>query len=283
MSRTTRPIRSTPATIRRRGLLAAGVAALAAAVALPALPSVAATDAAQPAAANGGPGWVRLAHLSPDTKAVDVRVSSLSGDTTLFTLSGVAYGAVSPYRQLPGGTYTVTMVPSGKSMASKPLLSAAVKVQTGKASTVAAFGSNRRLKLTTFNDDLTQPAAGTARVRLIQASTKVSSVDVSTVQGTAIANKALAGTATGYAAVPAGSWTLALTSSKLKNTSQVDLAPGSVSTLLVLDDTKGLTVRPVLDSAATAAAPVGGVNTGGGYLASKGLTGPIRAVELEGR
>ena len=272
--------------IRRRGLLAVGIAALAVAAVAGTAPAFAAPGSTGPVAAPAapaGPGWVRLAHLSPDTKAVDVRVSSLSGDSTLFTLAGVAYGAISPYEQLPGGTYTVTMVPAGMSMDSKPLLSAAVKVQTGKAATVAAFGSNKKLKLKTFSDDLTPPAAGTARVRLIQASTKVSSVDVSTVQGTTIAKNAQAGTATSYAAVPAGNWALALSGKKVSSSSQVDLIPGSVSTLLVLDDSKGLTLRPVLDSAATAAAPVGGINTGGGYLASKGLTGPLHSMVVETR
>lgn len=268
-----------PRTAPRRLLIAVGIAAVTAVAAIaPTISSTAATTAA-----TGAPGWVRLAHLSPDTTSVDVKVSSSSGQSTLFALNGVAYGAVSPYEQLPGGSYTVTMVPAGSSASTSPLLSAVIKVTPGTASTVAAFGSNRKLTLKTFTDDLTPPPAGSARVRLIQASTKVPTVDVLTAQGLSIAKSARAGSATSYASVPAGNWSLAISGRKVSQDAQVDLAAGTVSTLLVLDDPDGLTIRPVLDSAATAAAPVGGVNTGGGYLASKGLTGPLKATTIDAR
>ena len=48
----------------------------------------------------------------------------------------------------------------------------------------------------------------------------------------------------------------------------MDVAAGSVTTLFVLDTADGgLTILPILDSAAAAVVPVGGVQTGGGWLA----------------
>lgn len=263
-------ITSVPRPVRRALTLVTAAALLLGAAAVS--PSLAASAA--PAATQTGPGWVRLAHLSPDTRSVDVRLTAFGGSTVLYELDNVSYGSVSPYQQLPGGSYTVTMVPAGSTSWKKPMLSSAITVTTGKAATVAAFGSNTKLAVKSFSDDLTAPQAGTARVRLIQASTKVRSVDVSTSTGMPVAENALAGSATGYAAVPAGAWTLKLKAKRITGTSPLNLAAGSITTLLVLDSSSGIVIRPVLDSAAVAQAPVGGVNTGGGWLATRELLKP---------
>lgn len=222
--------------------------------------------------ASSTDGWVRVAHLSPDTKSVDVRISALSGGTTLYELDNVAYGAVSKYMSLPAGLYTVAMVPAGSSAALKPMISASVQVAVGKASTVAAYGLHKKVKVKIFTDDLTTPGAGQARIRLIQGSAKVSEVNVATSTGVTVASDAKAGTATGYAQIAAGPWMLKLTAKKLSQQAAVSLTDGSVTTLLVLDSTGGrLALQPVLDSAAVGAAPVGGVQTGGGYVALHSL------------
>ena len=229
-----------------------------------------ATPAAAPApVATGSAGWLRVAHLSPDTKSVDVRVTALMGGASVYDLDSVKYGAVSSYRSMPAGVYTIAMVPAGSKSSAKPMLSASVAVVAGKAATVAAYGLNKKLTLKVFTDDLSTPAAGQARIRLIQASTRTSSIDVKTATGISIAENAKSGTATGYAEVAPGPWVLTLTGKNVRSIEPVTLANGSVTTLLVLDTTGGgLFVRPIVDSAAVGAAPVGGVQTGGGFLAS---------------
>jgi hypothetical protein len=246
---------------RRRGVLAAGVAAalVAAAVGL---------AAPQSASAATDTGWLRVGHLSPDTKGVDVQLSSLSGGKTVFELDNVEYGQVSKYQSLPGGTYVLSMR-AANAPKSTPVISEDVTVSSGKASTVVAYGKNADLKTAAFTDDLQQPGDGKAKLRLVQAATSAKSVDVTTSTGTPVAKDAQFGQATQYATVDAGKWALDVSGGSQKGTADVDLAGNTVSTLFVLDDSSGdLTVVPVTDAAGTAATPVGGVQTGGGGTAA---------------
>jgi len=227
-----------------------------------------AAEVAAPMEAAANTGWIRLGHLSPDTKAVDVRLTALSGGDVLYELDNVTYGAVSPYTAMPAGIYTVSMVPAGSPMGSEATISTSVKITEGASVTVAAYGTNNDLSVQLYNDDLTAPADGKARIRLIQASTVTDTVDVSTSTGIAIADGAVAGSSTNYAEVDAGEWSLNLTGENVADDATVDLATGSVTTLFVLDTAeKGLTILPVLDSAAVGEVPVGSVPTGGGFLA----------------
>ncbi len=254
---------------RARPLIALAAIVAALTVAAPSV-AMAATDAPSqtvPTAA-GGTGWLRLGHFSPDTKAVDVHVSALRGGTVVFKLSDVSYGDVSAYTPLPDGDYTVSMVAAGSDDWANPAISGTVSVSPSTATTVAAYGPTADLQLQSFADDLTAPSAGNARIRLIQASTITPTVDVQTSTGVLIADDARSGSATSYAEVPAGTWTLELTGKGVKDTVDVTVAPGSVTTLFVLDTADGgLTIQPVLDSAAAAVVPIGGVQTGGGWLA----------------
>ncbi|NQX12620.1 DUF4397 domain-containing protein [Microbacteriaceae bacterium VKM Ac-2855] len=245
-------------TLARVGIVAAATAVFGLAAATPA--------AAAPAVANEG--WVRVAHLSPDTKQVDVRLTALAGGGTVFELDGVGYGAVSDYWTLTPGTYVVSMVPAGAPATTAPVIQQSVDVVAGTPLTVAALGKNADLSTTVFTDDLTAPADGQARIRVIQASTTARTVDVSTTTGMAIASDATAGSATAYTSVPAGPWTLDLAAATATSSSAVDLASGSVASLFVLDDASGgLTVKSVVDSAGIGAVPIGGIQTGGGATA----------------
>ncbi|MEJ1154689.1 DUF4397 domain-containing protein [Microbacterium marmarense] len=223
------------------------------------------------AAAPADPGgWARVAHLSPDTKSVDVQMTALAGGAVVYELEDVAYGAVSEYIPLAEGTYVVSMVPSDAADDAEPIVQQSVDVSAGGPVTVAAYGKNADLQTVVFNDDLSAPQQGEARVRVVQASTVEPTVDVDTAEGASIARSVPTGVATGYAAVPAGSWDLELTGSSDVSTVTVDLLAGSVSTLFVLDTADGsLTARAVTDSATLADMPVGGINTGGGGAANQ--------------
>lgn len=257
---------------RRTGLAAAaagviaGVALLAPSAAS-ATPTETVRDRAV-TAVSADAGWLRLGHFSPDTKAVDVRVSALSGGSVVLELSDVGYGDISPYQEFAAGSYTVAMIPSGSNDWSKVAISDTVTVTGAAATTLAAYGPSAELQLKAFSDDLTGPAAGNARLRVIQASTITPTVDVKTSTGVTIASKAREGSATAYAEVPAGPWTLELSGANVSDTVDVDVAAGSVMTLFVLDNAEGgLTILPVLDSAGAGVVPRGGVETGGGFFA----------------
>lgn len=214
-------------------------------------------------------GWARVAHLSPDTKSVDVQLTALAGGQVVYELNDVGYGGVSDYQFLPEGTYVVSMVPAGAADDAEPVISESVDVRAGQPLTIAALGPNDDLDTKVFRDDLTAPPAGEARIRVVQASTIAETVDIRTADGLVLADDAEAGTATGYATVPAGPWDLELTSGSTTAAANVTLAAGTVSTLFVLDNASGgLTIKAVLDSAAVAQAPVGGVPTGGGAMSA---------------
>lgn len=245
-------------TVRRPVVVGGIAAALVAATVGLAVPQTAT------AATTGAEGWLRVGHLSPDTKSVDVELTSLSGGKKVFELDDVTYGQVSPYQELPVGTYVLSMR-AADAPDSTPVISTDVQVQQGDANTVVAYGKNDALRTTAFTDDLQQPGDGKAKLRLVQAATTAKEVDVSTSDGTTVAADAAFGTATKYATVGAGKWRLDVSGDGQRGTADVDLAGNTVSTLFVLDDSKGdLTVVPVTDAAATASTPSGGVQTGGG-------------------
>lgn len=238
----------------------ATIATIIAAVALALLPATTASAAAST-------GWLRLGHLSPDTKAVDVTLTNLSGGTVLFKLSKVAYGDVSPYMKLAAGTYAVSMVPAGMPAGTTPVLTGAISIKAGEAASMIVVGMNKKLSTRLFTDDLAD-AGTSAKVRVVQASVKHPTVTVKT-GDTTLASGAEFGTVSPYSTVKAGSTTLTLTAGSNENTTKVALPAGTVHTLFVLDDAQGdLRVTPILDSAAVTVPPVGAVETGGGALAA---------------
>ena len=96
-------------------------------LAMAALLLIGATAAVSASAAvsAAGTGWIRLAHLSPNTPAVDVYLYSFGDSTAELVLHHVAYGTVSPYEPVSAGIYSVAMRAAGASPTSAPVLSAA--------------------------------------------------------------------------------------------------------------------------------------------------------------
>ena len=273
-----------PRTLSRTGVLGAVVGLLLAALVVLASPASAQDDAP---GSDSGEGWVRLAHFSPDTPAVDVSLTAFSDSQSMLALSDVDYGDISDYERVPAGTYTASMLPAGGEPGATAVVTQAVTVEAGKAYTVAAVGENADLTGTVFTDDLTAPAPGESRIRLVQASVSSPTVTVQAAGGPLIAADAAFGTSTGYAAIAPGIWTVQLTGeSGAPVTSEITVAPGTVSTLTVLDRGDELTIEATVDSSGVGAeVPAGGVETGGGSTATDvGTTGtgPIAPAVLGG-
>ncbi|HTQ90982.1 MAG TPA: DUF4397 domain-containing protein, partial [Streptosporangiaceae bacterium] len=127
------------------------------------------------ASAAQGTGWIRLAHLSPNTPPVDVYLYSFGDSNAKIVLHHVAYGEVSPYEAVTPGDYSVAMRAAGAPASSQPVLSTSVTVKADHAYTVAGMGPKSGLRLQVLNDDLTTPA-GKSSVRVIQASLKEQTV-----------------------------------------------------------------------------------------------------------
>jgi hypothetical protein len=216
-------------------------------------------------------GYVRLAHLSPDTPAVDVYLGGVAGGAAK-KFPAVAYGTVSGYMPVPVGTYSVAMRNVGAADTTTPVLSAQVTVQSGAAYTVAGVGKNADLGLRVIDDDLGLPGPGKAKVRVIQASVRVPLLDVSATNGNAIANGVAFASTTAYREVDPGDWKLKLQASGSSNATEVTArcAAGGVYSVLVLDGKSGgLTVEVRVDAKAGSVVPLGGVDTGAGGLAPR--------------
>jgi len=268
------------ASTRRR--LSGVIAALAAIAAV--------TLFASPAQAAGA-GYVRLAHLSPDTPAVDVYLKSASNAVKPQVFKGVAYGAMSQYLRLPTGTYQVAMRKAGAPASTKPVITTQVGVANGDAYTVAGVGRFADLGLRVLKDDLKLPDPGKSKVRVIQASVKAPVLNVAGKNGKIIADGVQFATTTAYREVNPGKWSVEVEPTGGGKTSVLPctLGAGSVYSLIVLDDKSG-GLKPQLhvDAERQGTVPLGGVATGAGgtqptsHLATALLLASLAAVVTAG-
>ena len=242
---------------------------LAAAAALLLSTIVMANVAVATPARAAGQGYVRLAHLSPDTPDVDVYLSSQSGAITEQVFTGVGYGVLSAYLPVPAGGYTVSMRTSGAPKSEPPVLTTQVSVTAGDAYTVAGVGRYADLGLRVLADDLTLPAGGQAKVRVIQASVQAPIIGVALPDGTPIAQNVAFATTTDYQLVRPGDWRLLISPAdgRTPTQAQAKLGTGNVYSLLVLDGQKGLKTEVRIDATRDGGVPTGGVETGAGGTA----------------
>jgi hypothetical protein len=223
--------------------------------------------AASAASASAGTGYLRLAHLSPNTPAVDVYLYSFGDPSAMVVLHHVAYGDVSPYEQVAPGEYTVAMRAAGASSGSKPVLSTTIDVVSGDAYTVAGVGPFSGLKLQVLDDRLTTPP-NKALVRVIQASMHQTSVTVTA--GSKTLGRDLDFTAvTPYKAVAPGTVTVTANGTTEHGSTQYTLAANTIYTFVVLDNAGELKVTGLVDSAGANSMPEGGAQTGFGGTAGR--------------
>jgi hypothetical protein len=222
---------------------------------------------------GSGTGWIRLAHLSPNTPAVDVYLYSFGDSNAMIVLHHVTYGTVSPYEAVSAGDYSVAMRAAGAGPTTAAVLSTSVDISAGHAYTVVGLGPESGLRLAVLDDQLiTQP--GHSMVRVIEASLKQRVATV-TFDGQMLASKLTFGSVSSYQTVAAGSGTVSVTDGTSKVNSAVALKADSVHTLVVLDGANGLECVDLLDAAGNTAAPAGGVATGFGGTAPHGPSSPL--------
>ena len=226
-----------------------------------------AASAAPASAATAGTGWVRLAHLSPNTPAVDVYLYSFGDPSAQQVLHHVGYGVVSSYEPLAAGDYSVEMRAAGAAASSKPVLSASLDVASGGAYTVAGLGPESGLRLAVLKDQLTTPP-GEAEVRVIQASLKQNVVNLTWNGKTAVSSLDF-GSVSSYQPVAPGTAALHVAGESETANSTVTLAAGTVHTIVVLDGSKGLVLDNFTDAAGSGDAPAGGAATGFGGTAPR--------------
>ncbi len=226
-----------------------------------------AASAAPAASASHGLGWLRLAHLSPNTPAVDVYLYSFGDPSARIVLRNVSYGTVSAYQRVPSGEYTVAMRTPTASAASKPVLSATVNVASGDAYTVAGMGPASGLQLQVLRDRLKTPP-GKALVRVIQASMHQTAVTVRA--GHSVLGRNLKFTSvTGYQAVRPGDLTVRATGESEHGSDKLMLQANAIYTVVVMDDAGELKVACLMDSAGSKMMPSGSADMGLGGMAPR--------------
>jgi hypothetical protein len=233
-------------------------------------------------AAHAAPdeGWIRLAHLSPDTPKVDVYVSSFGSDDDPTVLRSVGYGAFSPYQHVPAGSYTIAMRLEGASASEPPVLSTTVKLEADSAATVAGMGRNTDLELVTLTDDLEAPGTDKSKVRVIHAAMTAPVVDSVELAGSSVATDLDFAAYTDYDAVSAGSTTVRVDAGNSSAQQTLDLSAGATYTVVVRDLESGQGVLPIQDFAAANQIPTGGVDAGLGGSAASEMQAPWALVGL---
>ena len=221
--------------------------------------------AASATASSQGVGWVRLAHFSPNTPAVDVYLYSFGDSSAEMVLHHVGYGDTSPYETLAAGEYTVAMRAAGAAPTTKPALSASLTVKVGHSYTVAGLGPESGLRLAVLDDQLTPPD-GKALVRVIQASLQDHVVTVS-YGVSALATSLAFGSVTAYKSVDPRTVTVHVAGPSEATSTAITVAAGTVHTLVVLDGANGLAIDNLVDAAGSAVPPAGGAATGFGGTA----------------
>jgi hypothetical protein len=239
-----------------------GLGAMASGVAMASVPAASAATAHH----HTNSGWIRLAHLSPNTPPVDVYLYSFGNSHAMIVLHHVAYGTVSPYEKVTAGEYTVAMRGAGASPSSQPVLSTSVPITAGGAYTVAGMGPAKGLRLQVIPDRLTTPP-GKSLVRVIQASLRYQKITVDANHHTLAKNINFADV-TSYVSTPPGSFDVHFAGMGAKGSSDIALGAGTIHTLVVLDSAhNGLQIANLEDAAGSAVMPVGGANTGLGGTA----------------
>ncbi|MFC9253130.1 DUF4397 domain-containing protein [Amycolatopsis thailandensis] len=224
------------------------------------------------AAPGPGVGWIRVGHLSPKVPPVDIYFATF-GKPEKVVIRKAGYGAVTPYSSVTPGAYTVSMRPADAAASSPPALSATIEIKEESAYSLLVFanGPGAGLRGELVQDDLTAPAAGNGRVRVVQGSAALTPVSVTGQDGKTVTNGATYGSTTPYTELPEGRWSLKMTSGGTTSESTVDIKAGSTTSLLVTENGTGLKTEAIADGATLPNPPKLGVETGGGGTTPKSL------------
>lgn len=215
---------------------------------------------------------VRVAHLSSDAPNVDVYVN----DEPVAALTNVPYGTVSSYLPLPAGTQNVKVYAAGDTSA--PVIEADVDLAGGAAYTIGAVGlvSDGSLTAQVYEDDVSAPSEGNAKLRVIHASPDAGPVDVAPAGGDPLVSGLEFPNASDYAEVPAGTYdinvlaadtdTVAISAPGTAVAADTvytafavgTAAAGNLSVILTADSTSGMTTMP--DTGGTSLLTIAGIS-----------------------
>jgi hypothetical protein len=120
-----------------------------------------------------GTASVRVLHLSPDAPAVDVFVD----DGADAAITGLAFGAGTPYVTLPEGQRRFRISPTGTA-ASDAVIDVAPTLEAGASYSAVAIGRVAAIQPLLLADDTSGLASDKIRVQVVHAASAVGQVDI---------------------------------------------------------------------------------------------------------
>lgn len=148
---------------------------------------------------DGGRAKVRVLHTSPDTPRVDIYINDEK------TLENMTYYQISPYIELPAGTFQVEIYPVGQK--NTPILSENISIQSGRNYTVAAAGLQEDLRLVSVIDTTDIPS-GKLKARFWHLSPNAPAVDIALADGDVLFKNISYGNVSDYLELTPGTVTL---------------------------------------------------------------------------
>jgi len=160
-----------------------------------------------PTSATGN-AHVRVVHGSPDAPEVDVYAGATLGTATkVAALSGLSFGQVSAYANIPAGTYAIKVCATADASVC-PIQVSSLTLAAEAYYTIAASNALASIEATVFTDT-PAPGGNGAQLRVYHLSADTPSVDVLTSTGADI-SPALDNlpykNASGYLTLPAGTY-----------------------------------------------------------------------------
>ena len=184
---------------------------------------------------------VRVVHASPDAPNVDVLVDNA------VVLSNVPFKAASNFLAVPAGSRNVKVRAAGTSTT---VIDANAPLTADKAYTIIATGRVASIAPLVLEDNLTNPAAGNIKLRLVHGSPTAGNVDIYVTAPGADINTATPTVpnvafraASGYLEVPAGTYRVRITPVGSKtvaiDVNNVTLTSGQIRTAVAVDAVGG--------------------------------------------
>jgi hypothetical protein len=157
-----------------------------------------------------GQAHVRVVHGSPDAPEVDVYAgATLATTSKVAALSGLSFGQVSNYADIPAGTYAIKVCATADASVC-PIQVASLALTAETYYTIAASGPLAGIKATVLTDS-PAPSTDGAQLRVYHLSSDTPTVDVLTSTGADV-NPGLDNlsypNATGYLVLPASTYNL---------------------------------------------------------------------------
>jgi len=159
--------------------------------------------AAVPVAAADSPSQIRAIHASPDTPAVDVYLDAAT------VVPALAFGNASGYLPVTTGTHDIRVFAAGADpTVDRPFIAApGTQIPADARLSIVAAGMFASIRAVTVNDASPPPAAGGAKLRLVNVGADTLRVDLAAA-GTVLFPNTSFGTITPYREVAAQSATL---------------------------------------------------------------------------